>query len=72
MTLKDLRKEKGILARKVAEYLGVTYRQYHRIETGQVKPDKLKSEKLSQIYSINVAQVQNLWEEGNKIYEQCN
>lgn len=72
MTLKDLRKEKGILARKIAEHLGISYRQYHRIENGKAKLDKLKIEKLSQIHEINVTQIEEAWEEGSKKYAKNN
>lgn len=64
MTLRTLRREKGILASKVAQHLGITYRQYHRIEKSEAKLDKLKAEKLSQIYDTDVDKIENAWEEG--------
>ncbi|GCD13045.1 helix-turn-helix domain-containing protein [Clostridium tagluense] len=64
MALKELRKEKGILAKKVAECLGISYRQYHRIELGEVKVNSLKLEILSQIYGINGKQIEKNIEEG--------
>ena len=63
MALKELRKEKGILAKKVAEHLGISYRQYHRIELGEVKADSSKLEILSQIYEIDPVQIKNSIEE---------
>lgn len=68
MTLRDLRKDKGILAKKVAELLGISYRQYHRIELGETKLDKFKLEKLSQIYEHNVTNIKEAWEKGCEIY----
>ena len=68
-TLKDLRKSKGILAKKIAEWLGITYRQYHRIELGKVKLDKLKVEKLSQIYDVDVTDIEEVWGKGREICE---
>lgn len=67
-----MRKNKGILARKIAEQLGISYRQYHRIEMGEAKLDKPKVEKLSQIYGTETSQIEKAWEEGEKIHGQNN
>jgi len=72
MTLKEIKKEKGLVTGKIAGWLGITYRQYHRIEKGQSKLDKLKSEKLSQIFELPVTEIQKAWEEGRKNNERAN
>lgn len=72
MTLKDIRKNKGILAQKIAEYLGISYRQFHRIESGNAKLDDTKAENLSQIYKVDVTEIRQAWKEGNEEYEKVN
>ena len=62
MALKELRKEKGILAKKVAECLGISYRQYHRIELGEVKVNSLKLERLSQVYGVDTIRIEKIIE----------
>lgn len=66
MTLKDIRKNKGILAQKIAEYLGISYRQFHRIESGNAKLDDTKAESLSQIYKVDVVEIKEAWKEGSE------
>lgn len=63
MVLKELRKEKGISAKKVAECLGISYRQYHRIEVGETEVNSWKLERLSQIYGIDAIQIKKRIEE---------
>ncbi|MBN3406364.1 transcriptional regulator [Clostridium botulinum] len=50
MTLKDLRIESGLKARKVAEYLGISREHLYNLEKGKYKLDKLKLEKLCEVY----------------------
>ena len=38
MRLKELRKEKGVSQKAVADYLGITQRAYSYYETGQREP----------------------------------
>ncbi|WMJ81932.1 helix-turn-helix transcriptional regulator [Clostridium sp. MB40-C1] len=54
MTLKDLRLESGLKARKVAEHLGVSRTQLYNLEKGKYKLDKLKLEKLSEVYCKDI------------------
>lgn len=73
MTLKEIRKMKDICnARQVAKQLGITYRQYHRIESGEAKLNNGRALKLSQIFKIDVTQVKNAWKEGRQVYEKAN
>ena len=39
MRLKELRKEKGVSQKAVADYLGITQRAYSYYETGQREPN---------------------------------
>lgn len=64
MSLAELRDESGLKAKKIAEWLGITYRQYHNIECGQAKLDKLKAEKLSEIFHLSTSEIKNSWKEG--------
>lgn len=71
-TLKDMRKEKGILAGKIAEMLEISYRQYHRIEIGSSKLNQFKAKKLSQIFGVNVTEIEKAWEKGSEKHGQDN
>ncbi|MFV3013610.1 helix-turn-helix domain-containing protein [Clostridium botulinum] len=57
MTLKDLRIESGLKARKVAEYLGVSRTQLYNLEKGKCKLDKLKLEKLCKVYCKDIEEL---------------
>lgn len=72
MTLKDLRKKKGMFAHKIAEHLEISYRQYHRIELCMAKLDKAKAEKLSEVYDVDVVKIEEAWKEGGRKRENIN
>ncbi|MDS1005326.1 helix-turn-helix transcriptional regulator [Clostridium sporogenes] len=57
MTLKDLRIESGLKARKVAEYLGISRTQLYNLEKGKYKLDKLKLEKLCKVYCKDIEEL---------------
>lgn len=57
MTLKDLRIESGLKAHKVAEYLGISRTQLYNLEKGKYKIDKLKLEKLCEVYCKDIEEL---------------
>lgn len=66
MTLKDLRKQSGLKAYKVAEMLGVSRVQLNNLEKGKYKFDKLKIEKLSEVYCKDVEEIETIIKEGSE------
>ena len=62
MTLKDLRKKSGLKAYKVAELLGISRVQLNNLEKGKYKLDRLKIEKLSEVYREDVETIQAIAE----------
>jgi len=50
--LKELRLINGLQPCFVAAKLGVTYKQWNNLERGQCKLDKLKIEKLMEVFRI--------------------
>lgn len=57
MTLKELRKQSGLKAYKVAEMLGISRAQLNNLEKGKYKMDKLKIEKLSEVYCKDIKEI---------------
>ncbi len=62
MTLKQMRIESGLKSYKVAEILGITRQQFHNLEIGKYKMDKLKIEKLSKVYGKEVEEIKSALE----------
>lgn len=60
MTLKDLRIKSGLKAYKVAELLGISRVQLNNLEKGKYRMDKLKIEKLSEVYCEDVEVIKKL------------
>lgn len=58
MNLKQLREESGIKAYKIAEKLYISRVQFNNIEKGKYKLDKLKIEKLSEIYGKSINEIE--------------
>lgn len=58
MNLKQLREESGIKAYKIAEKLDISRVQFSNIENGKYKLDKLKIEKLSEVYGKSVNEIE--------------
>ncbi|NRT71403.1 helix-turn-helix domain-containing protein [Clostridium beijerinckii] len=58
MNLKQLREESGIKAYKIAEKLDISRVQFSNIENGKYKLDKLKIEKLSELYGKSVNEIE--------------
>ena len=58
MNLKQLREESGLKAYKVAEKLYLSRAQLNNIEKGKYKMDKLKMEKLSEIYGKSIKEIE--------------
>jgi len=52
--LKDLRLEKGLTQEKLADYLGMSYSNYGKIENGGVGLDIDKAIKLARLYNISM------------------
>ncbi|KIN82153.1 helix-turn-helix domain-containing protein [Clostridium botulinum] len=66
MTLKALRLESGLKAYKVAELLGISRVQLNNLEKGKYKMDKLKIEKLSEVYCKDVKEIQSIISKGDE------
>ncbi|EJP6471411.1 helix-turn-helix domain-containing protein [Clostridium botulinum] len=69
MTLKDLRIESGLKARKVAEHLGISRTHLYNLEKGKYKLDKLKIEKLCKVYCKDIEEllsITNIKEKGSE------
>jgi transcriptional regulator with XRE-family HTH domain len=66
MTLKDLRIKSGFKQNKIIEQLGLSRSGLYFIEIGKSKPDKLKVEKLAQIYDCSEEEILNAWREKNE------
>ena len=54
MTIKEIRKKKGIKQSFVAEQLGITRQWFAKLEQGKKPLSKLQKEKLSQIFNITL------------------
>lgn len=70
--LKELRRISGLKAYKIAEILGIGYRQLYRIENGESKLDEPKIEKLSRIYSIPQTDIRKAWEQSYEANRKSN
>lgn len=57
MTLKEMRKAKGISPSHVAKQLGISYRQYNRIEHGEGYLTKERVKILSKLYGVKMSQI---------------
>jgi transcriptional regulator with XRE-family HTH domain len=66
MTLKDLRIKSGYKQNKILEQLGLSRSALYFIEIGKSKPDKLKVEKLAQIYNCSEEEILIAWREKNE------
>lgn len=64
MGLKELRMESGLKAYKVAEHLGISRTQLNNIERGVYRLDKLKEEKLSELYGKDIEVIRGAYQEG--------
>ena len=53
MTIKELRKERGLQQREVANLLGVTQSYYSMIELGQRKLSVENAKKIGEIYKVD-------------------
>lgn len=69
MNLKQLRIKNGLLAKKIAADLGISYQDYHLIEIGQLGLNKLKVEKLAYLHRIPREKIIKAWEEENENYK---
>lgn len=58
MTLKELRQQSGLKAYKVAEMLGISRVQLNNLEKGKYKMDRLKVEKLSEVYCKDIIEIE--------------
>lgn len=68
MTLKQIRYESGLKVRKIADVLGISQKQYYNLENGAFKFDKLKIEKLSELYEKPVEVIEQSIIEGVKMH----
>lgn len=66
MTLKDLRLNSGLKAYKVAELLGISRVQLNNLEKGKYKIDKLKVEKLSEVYCKDIDEIRAITIQGSE------
>lgn len=66
MRLKEFRLESGLKAYKVAEHLGISRKQLNNIERGLYGIDKLKAEKLSELYSKDIKEIREACLEESK------
>ncbi len=64
MTLKQIRYESGLKVRKIACILGISQKQYYNLEKGAYKFDKLKIEKLSEIFDKPIEVIEQAIAEG--------
>ncbi|AKA68495.1 helix-turn-helix domain-containing protein [Clostridium scatologenes] len=66
MTLKELRKQSGLKAYKIAEMLGISRAQLNNLEKGKYKMDKLKIEKLSEVYCKEIKEIKLIVSKGGE------
>lgn len=52
--LKQLRSQKKLMAKAMAELLGITYRQYQRYESGEVDPPTSKTIALADYFDVSL------------------
>ena len=52
--LKELRKEKGVTQRQMADLLGIAERNYQRYETGVVDPTASTAVKIADFFEVSV------------------
>lgn len=55
--LTEARETVGLKSSYVASELGITYSQFNRLENGISKLDKLKLEKLSELYKLGIKKI---------------
>lgn len=61
--LTEVRETVGLRPSFVANKLGITYSQFNRLENGISKLDKLKLEKLAELYNIDLNKITKIAEE---------
>lgn len=61
MTLKELRKSKGLCASFVAKELKVTTRHLNRIENEEGYMTEQRAEKLAQLYSVKKSEIMSIY-----------
>jgi len=59
MTLKELRQDSGLKALKVAQELGISRNHLYNLESGKTSIDKLKKEKLCEVYRTDMETIEN-------------
>lgn len=52
--LKELRIKKGTMAKEIAEFLNITYRQYQRYENGTADPPTSKTALLADYFNVSI------------------
>lgn len=57
MTIKNIRKQNGLLQKYVANQLGICARHYQRIENGEHQPSKKQIEILSKIFRCDMSKI---------------
>ena len=62
MNLKDLRKESGIKAYKIAKELNISRVQLNNIESGKIKVNEEKIFLFINIYKKDIDDIKNAWE----------
>ena len=62
MNLKELRKQSGLKAYKIAEKLNISRVQFNNIESGRTKVNEEKVYMLSDIYKRNANDIRKAWE----------
>lgn len=67
MTLKELRKSKGLYTSFVAKELKVTTRHLNRIENGEGYMTEERAEKLAELYSVTKSEIMSIY--GGEIRE---
>lgn len=68
MTLKEMRVAKGLTSSYVAKQLGISHRQFNRIEAGEGYLTKERSKIMSKLYGMKMLDI----EEGAKNIEGIN
>ncbi|TYP56804.1 helix-turn-helix transcriptional regulator [Thermosediminibacter litoriperuensis] len=54
ISLKDLRKQKGVTQSTVAEFLGISVRYYSMLETGRRTPGFLLARRIADYYGVKI------------------
>lgn len=68
MTLKEMRVSKGLMSAFVSKQLGITYRQFKRIEDGEGYLTIERIKLLAKLYNVKMSEI----EEGAKKSERIN